>query len=79
MNNYGVDMLVAERHARYLAKAERCRQLVARAPRSAAPGLPTGLRGAGRFVEQIWSVVGPSSRQRGGATIVVPSSTVIGA
>ena len=77
MNNYGMDLLVAERHARYLAEAER-RWLVARAPRSAAAGLPTGLRRARRFVKEVWSTVGPAATPRRGATVLVPSSTVIG-
>jgi hypothetical protein len=79
MINYGVDLLAAERQAHYLAdgEAER-RRIVARARRSGEPGLPTGLRGAGRFVKQIWSVVGPATTPRGGATVVAPSSTAIG-
>jgi hypothetical protein len=75
MNNYGVDMLVAERHAHYLAEAERSR-VAARA--CGETGLPTGLRRAGRFVKQIWALLGPAATQRRGARFVVQSSTVIG-
>ena len=72
MNNYGVDLLVAERHAHYLAEAER-RRFVAKAGRSGEPGLPTGLRRAGRFVKQIWAAVGPAATRQGKATVVAPS------
>ena len=82
MNNYGMELLVAERHHEHLRGAEHHR-LVARARRAAergrlTTGLPTGLRRSTGLVTRIWAAVSPTATLHRGAAMVAASSSAIG-
>ncbi len=82
MNNYGVELLIAERHREHLQAAEHHRR-IARARRAAEPGrltagLPTGLRRSRGLVTRIRAAVSPAATLPHGAAMVAPSSTAVG-
>ena len=82
MNNYGMELLVAERHREHLQAAEHHR-LIARTRRAVEPGrlttgLPTGLRRSRGLVTRIRAAVSPTATLPRGAAMVAPSLTAVG-